>query len=93
MSLVDSLDMTTFQAATGRVPYVGNIRVFGCKAWYRQGSQAKFKTLVDDKATPGTLVGYESPHIVRILNDKGRIIRATASHFQEERIGPGGAKR
>lgn len=93
LSPVNSLRTTPFEAATGKIPDLSHLRVFGCKAWYRQGSQAKFKTLVDDKAIPGTLVGFEGTHIVRILNEKGRVIRASATHFQEERTGPPGAKR
>jgi transposase InsO family protein len=93
-SPVNSLKTTPFEAATGRIPDLSHIRVFGCKVWYRQGSQAKFKTLVDDKAIPGTFLGFEGSHIIRILNDQGRIVRATAAHFQELRTGPpGGAKR
>ena len=92
-SPVDSLKTTPFEAAAGRMPDLRHIRVFGCKVWYRQGSQAKFKTLVDDKAIPGTFLGFEGNHIIRILNDQGRIVRATAAHFQEQRTGPpGGAK-
>ena len=93
-SPVNSLKTTPFEAATGRIPDLSHIRVFGCKVWYRQGSQAKFTTLVDDKAIPGTFLGFEGSHIIRILNDQGRIVRATAAHFQELRTGPpGGAKR
>jgi len=93
-SPVDSLKTTPFEAATGRIPDLSHIRVFGCKIWYRQGSQAKFKTLVDDKAIPGIFLGFEGSHIIRILNDQGRIVRATAVHFQERRTGPpGGTKR
>jgi transposase InsO family protein len=93
-SPVNSLKTTPFEAATGRIPDLSHIRVFGCKVWYRQGSQAKFKTLVDDKAIPGTFLGFGGSHIIRILNDQGRIVRATAAHFQEQRTGPpGGAKR
>ena len=93
LSPVDSLQTTPFEAATGRIPDLSHFRVFGCKVWYRQGSQARLKTLVDDKAIPGTLVGFEGAHVVRILNEKGRIIRASATHFQEEHTGPPGAKR
>lgn len=93
-SPVASLKTTPFEATTGRMPDLSHLRVFGCKVWYRQGSQAKFKTFVDDKAIPGTFLGFEGNHIIRILNDQGRIIRATAAHFQEQRTGPpGGAKR
>src|SRR5438045_9437791 len=93
LSPVDSLQTTPFEAATGRIPDLSHLRVFGCKVWYRQGSQARLKALVDDKAIPGTLVGFEGAHVVRILNEKGRIIRASATHFQEEHTGPQGAKR
>jgi hypothetical protein len=93
LSPANSLRTTPFEAATGRIPDLSHLRVFGCKVWYRQGSQANFKTLVDDKATPGTLVGFEGSHIVRILNEKGRIIRASATHFQEEYTGPRAEKR
>jgi hypothetical protein len=91
-SPASSLEITPFEAVTGRIPKQDHIRVFGCKAWYRQGSQAGFKTLVDDKATPGTFVGYEGTHIVRILNENGRLVRASAAHFQEQ-LTIKGAKR
>ena len=42
----------------------------------------------DDKASPGTFVGFESPHIIQILTQEQestppRVVRATAVHFQE----------
>lgn len=52
---------------------------------YRHGRKAKFETLVDEGAIPGIFLGFEDGHIIRILNDKGCIVRATAAHFQEQR--------
>jgi hypothetical protein len=77
-----------------RIPDLSHLRVFGCNVWYRQGSQAKFRTLNCDKAIIGTFISFEGTHIVRALNGKGRIILATAAHFQEQRTTPPGrAKR
>ena len=47
-SPVNSLETTPFEAATGRTPDLSHIQVFGCKVCCRQGSQAKFTTLLDD---------------------------------------------
>jgi hypothetical protein len=64
------------------------------KVWLRHGSQETFKKIVSDKGEPGTFVGFEGTHVVRILTEKVKIIRATAAHFQEKRTDPpGGAKR
>jgi hypothetical protein len=54
--------------------------------WLRKGSQARYTTLLDHKAEQGNLVGFESPHIVRILNKNGRVLRASSVHFQENRM-------
>ncbi len=43
LSPVDLLQTTPFEAATGRIPDLSHLLVFGCKVWYRQGSQAKFQ--------------------------------------------------
>ena len=86
--------ITPFEIISGREPTYDHIRVFGCKVWSRHGSQEKFKKFVDDKGTAGTFVGFEGTHVVRILTEKGKIIRASAVHFQETRTHPpGGAKR
>jgi hypothetical protein len=56
--------------------------------------EAKFKTLNSDKAIPGTFIGFEGTHIVRVLNERGRIVRTSAAHFQEQCTTlPRGAKR
>jgi hypothetical protein len=77
------LDITPIQAATGEVPDLAHIRVWGSTCWHRQGSQKSFKTLLDDKANKGTLVGYESPHIFRVVNSKGKLILVSSVHIQE----------
>lgn len=82
-SPVTGLDTTPIQAATGEVPDLAHIRVWGSTCWYREGSQKRFKTLVDDKANKGTLVGYESPHVFRVVNSKGKLILASSVHIQE----------
>jgi hypothetical protein len=93
LSPVSSFDTTLYKAATGRIPDLSHLRVFSCNVWYRQGSQAKFKILNCDKAILGTFISFEGTHIVQALNRKGRIIRATAAHFQEQHTTPpGGAK-
>jgi hypothetical protein len=86
--------ITPFEIITGREPTYKHLRVFGCKVWSRHGSQEKFKKFVSSKGVPGTFVGFEGTHVVQILTEKGKIIRATAAHFQEKRThSPGGAKR
>jgi Reverse transcriptase (RNA-dependent DNA polymerase)/GAG-pre-integrase domain len=84
--LASGIDITPFEAATGSVPSVQYLRKFGCVVWFRKGSQAKYTTLLDHKAEQGNLVGFESPHIVRILNKNGRVLRASSVHFQENRM-------
>lgn len=60
------------------------IRTFGCDVWYRAGSQKKFTSYVDEKARPGNLVGFEGKHVIRIRDkETGRLVRASAVHFQE----------
>ena len=61
------------------------MKPFGCLVWYWPRSQAKIKSFSQNKALPGTFVGFDSLSIVRILDDNGRIIRATTVHFQEYR--------
>ena len=86
--------ITPFEITSGREPTYGHLRVYGCKVWFRHGSQEKFKKFVDDKGIAGTFVGFEGTHVVRILTEKGKIIQASAVHFQEKRTHPpGGAKR
>ena len=86
--------ITPFESVSGREPTYNHIRVFGCKVWSRHGSQEKFKKFVDDRGTAGTFVGFEGTHVVRILTEKGKVIRASAVYYQETRTHPpGGAKR
>jgi hypothetical protein len=60
------------------------IRTFGCDVWYRAGSQKKFGSYVDEKARPGNLVGFEGKHVIRVRDkETGRLVRASAVHFQE----------
>jgi len=84
--------LTPYEAVTGREPLYDHLRVFGCMVWSRHGSQEKYKKW-DDRGTPGTFVGFEGTHVVRILTKEGKIIRATSCHFQERRtLPPGGVK-
>ena len=86
ISLVAALPNLTspYEAATGKIFDYEHIRKFGCDVWYRQGSQAKYKTLLDDKGIAGSLVGFDSPHIIRIRNKAiGRLVRASVVHFSE----------
>ena len=76
---------TPFTSVKGYSPELDYMRPFGCLVWYRQGSQAKLRTFYDSHAAPGTFVGFESPHIIRILSQTDRILRAAAVHFQEYR--------
>jgi hypothetical protein len=79
------IDTTPDEAATGKTTSLEHCKPFGCLVWYRAGSQKNFRTFVDDHTAPGSFVGFDSPHIIRILNDKGRVLRAAAVHFQEYR--------
>jgi Reverse transcriptase (RNA-dependent DNA polymerase) len=79
------IDTTPIQAATGLIPCLDHLKPFGCLVWYRQGSQAILRPFHDDNALAGSFVGFDSPHIIRILSQTGRILRATAVHFQEYR--------
>lgn len=84
-----------YEATTGKIFDYEHIRKFGCDVWYRQGSQVKYKTLLDDKGIAGTFVGFDSPHIIRIRNKAtGKLIRSSVVHFSEltSEI-PGGTKR
>jgi hypothetical protein len=77
------IDTTPDEAATGKTTSLEHCKPFGCLVWYRAGSQKNFRTFVDDHTAPGSFVGFDSPHIIRILSDKGKVIRAAAVHFQE----------
>jgi hypothetical protein len=79
------IDTTPNEAATGKTTSLEHCKPFGRLVWYRAGSQKNFRTFEDDHATPRSFVGFNSPHIIRILNDKGRVLRAAAVHFQEYR--------
>lgn len=73
-----------YEVATGKIFDYEHIRKFGRDVWYRQGSQAKYKTLLDDKGIAGSLLGFDSSHIIRIRNKTtGRLVRASVVHFSE----------
>jgi hypothetical protein len=49
LSPVDSLQTTPFEAATGRIPDLSHIRVFGCKVWYRKEAKPSSKPSLTTK--------------------------------------------
>jgi len=87
-SPVKGLTTTPFEAVTGKPPDLSFLKPFGCLVWYRAGSQKKFRSFIDDRAQPGSFVGFDSPHgtVVKILPKSGlHVIRAASVHFQEYR--------
>jgi transposase InsO family protein len=86
--------ITPHEITTGKEPTHLHLRVFGCKVWYRYGSQERRKKFVDDKGFPGTFIGFEGTHIARILTEKDKIVRASAVIFEEHLTHPlGGTLR
>jgi hypothetical protein len=90
-----SPNKTPYKIVTGKIPDFSYMRKFGCDFWYRPGSQKKYRSLLDEKGVPGSFVGFDSRHIVRVRDKKtGRIVRATVVYYQESvSTIPGGAKR
>ena len=69
-----------------KIPYVGNLRVYGCKAFVydhdvKRGNKFMSKALV------GKLVGFEGHNVYRIwLPNKHKVVRSTNVRFDEECI-------
>lgn len=84
---VEGRHITPYEIVNGVEPVYDPVRIFGCRVWYRPGSQEKFKKF-RDKGKEGSYIGYHSRHIIKILTPEGKITRATAVAF-EEKVKPG----
>jgi len=86
------IDMTPYEAWFGDRPDVSFLKVLGCRCYILQ-PERKRKKLVDHKAIPGRLLGYEGTRNYSILTDEGHIVRSANVQFLEEHehISPNGA--
>lgn len=74
---------TPYERFTNKKPRHNEFRQWGCPVWWRPGRTKKFKSFVDEKGSQGHFVGFESPHVVRILTTSGRITTASQVRYKE----------
>jgi hypothetical protein len=78
------LNMTPYQAITGIVPDISNVRTIGATAYVWNKSAGRRK-MVDPKSKPCKLLGFKGSSIYQLLTSSGTVIEANNVVFEEER--------
>ena len=74
---------TLYEMATAQVPYLGHLKVLGCKA-YALNQQIPKKQKLAERAHIGHLIGYDSTNIFRIwILSQRKVIRTRDVIFNE----------
>jgi hypothetical protein len=71
----------------GRKPYVGHLRVYGCKAYVLRHDIARGDKFAD-RTIAGRLIGYEGDNIYRVWIPEQRKIRRSSHVLFDEHAYP-----